>query len=674
MLNGRQTFGNKHNALRQVILHENIGSEDIHLLSKAEVGKLISTIASSAQRLALSTSLLVRLLISTAQHKCGFESIQLFETRSNELYLSDLLHLLKGLPALVKLRSGINGLGPELVNIAADELPEYVLTMYGNTGSILPFPIVNLIRVYLEKGAVTVFAEPTDTKINIKVMLYVCSSWRQTTLVHIWRDLNIVIDAEKGSVGISGMPWKSISKLPQGIAGLVRSLYICLDITGITNGAARKLLAEFMGDTVELSCAHKVSITIGGWMTKSPYTGNDAVSNALEFAQLVQTLTKDATALSVKCDGLIIGVEKHDEEALVALTKWPHIKSLALDLGIFGIKHSLTINQFPQLSALHINCKELYGLSTSLVHRNAASLVDLYVGVVKARSLVYDVGGNGVVYPNLKQLNMIFSTIERTYEQVAAPGIVPFPALTCLRVGMPYPFSDDVMFRGNNTTLEYLSLIISGSTVNVLNDSRVFGNKHGCLRSVKIDEDFRLIDLALVPEATLNKVLCNMIGSAHKLTVSFTMAGKYLTAAAPVNGFQSVRVLWAGIINFSLYEILSLLKAFPALAALRCHVNGVGAELEHAAAENLPDYVATTYSKAGGNLQAWSIPGYHGITHSSVAEFVMLIALACPQLTRVNLGPGDGAVFADKVSEALATEPYSKYALQLNRLFRAVHY
>ncbi|KAJ1812019.1 hypothetical protein LPJ60_006637, partial [Coemansia sp. RSA 2675] len=51
---------------------------------------------------------------------------------------------LKAMPALVELRSGISGLGKELESIDDDELPDHIISAYGDAGKDLQVWRVNM--------------------------------------------------------------------------------------------------------------------------------------------------------------------------------------------------------------------------------------------------------------------------------------------------------------------------------------------------------------------------------------------------------------------------------------------------------------------------------------------------------------------------------------------------
>ncbi|KAJ2078616.1 hypothetical protein GGI09_008027, partial [Coemansia sp. S100] len=104
------------------------------------------------------------------------------------------------------------------------------------------------------------------------------------------------------------------------------------------------------------------------------------------------------------------------------------------------------------------------------------------------KTLFYDADDNVVVYPNLIDFRLdIFPRI-RSSDKEAIADIAPFPSLKKLKLKGMYPFADDVLFRGNITTLEYLEIPICGSDVVTLNDYKVFESKHKVLRTVRIGD------------------------------------------------------------------------------------------------------------------------------------------------------------------------------------------
>ncbi|KAJ2066105.1 hypothetical protein GGH13_005848, partial [Coemansia sp. S155-1] len=79
-------------------------------------------------------------------------------------------------------------------------------------------------------------------------------------------------------------------------------------------------------------------------------------------------------------------------------------------------------------------------------------------------------------------------------------GIAPFPSLKRFVIPLVYPLDDDVLFRGNSTTLERLTIDLDKDTVAMLNKYWVFESKKKALRIVSIGEPGEHADLAHVPE------------------------------------------------------------------------------------------------------------------------------------------------------------------------------
>lgn len=65
-----------------------------------------------------------------------------------------------------------------------------------------------------------------------------------------------------------------------------------------------------------------------------------------------------------------------------------------------------------------------------------------------------------VAYPNMKHLpaGFIVFHMDTIEEYSEFPGDTPFPNLQTLRVDRGYLFGDDVLFRGNQSTLRYMDL------------------------------------------------------------------------------------------------------------------------------------------------------------------------------------------------------------------------
>ncbi|KAJ2067566.1 hypothetical protein GGI16_009639, partial [Coemansia sp. S142-1] len=240
--------------------------------------------------------------------------------------------------------------------------------------------------------------------------------------------------------------------------------------------------------------------------------------------------------------------------------------------------------------------------------------------------------GNAVIYPKLQYLEPSFDYND-PIERVLAPDIVPFPVLQCLRLFSRYPFGDDVMFRGNSATLEKLSICLDAEDIAILMCNPVFNGEFRNLRTLYIDNGFGRNNLTQVPMPTMHKFIRNVAANARKVS---------LTSNIPLSGlidltssgcrFESIQFLDMRSKKSSLHDILRLLNALPVLAKLFCDIDDLDSGFKLLTDDDLPDHVASNFGNAGNHLHTWLLPHAGGERSMKVADYVMLLAIACPRL------------------------------------------
>ncbi|KAJ2045429.1 hypothetical protein GGI08_006820, partial [Coemansia sp. S2] len=327
----------------------------------------------------------------------------------------------------------------------------------------------------------------------------------------------------------------------------------------------------------------------------------------------------------------------------------------------------LTIGYISQLSSLTIRCEQSPGVNLSLIHNCASTLIDLVIWISDVKALFYDTNSNAVVYPNLQELLLTLVLCNDPIERVSVPNIVPFPSLEGLKINMPYPFADEVLLRGNRATLRSLSLRLDRTTVAMLNSNRVFEEKHNNFK-VSISKDIRANDIHLVSKVDMNQFIGNMVGSAQSLELYHMIPFNELIAAAPqVHGFKHLQNLYADWLELSVFDMLCLFKAAPALVKITCGIFNLGTELESIASGDLPDYIASTYGNTGKHFQVWNKSSYKGTGCKDTIEPVILLALACPKFCRIEMSSGFVSDYRTRMAEALLSDKYSKYASRVSK-------
>ncbi|KAJ2422343.1 hypothetical protein GGF41_003538 [Coemansia sp. RSA 2531] len=199
----------------------------------------------------------------------------------------------------------------------------------------------------------------------------------------------------------------------------------------------------------------------------------------------------------------------------------------------------------------------------------------------------------------------------------------------------------------------------------MLSSERVFESKRRALRHVIVNESVGHRNVSQVPEANMSKFLSNLLSYAHRLVLEpLALLTMPMVAMKCGHGFHTITIFETCSKSLLLFDVLGLLKALPALIELRSSINGLGPELESISADDLPDHVFSTYFEAGKNLQIWRMDSDGSVT----IDYVLLLALVCPKLWRIQLKPGALRGSRAKITEALSSHIYSKYAPQLNMI------
>ncbi|KAJ2067316.1 hypothetical protein GGI08_001439 [Coemansia sp. S2] len=461
---------------------------------------------------------------------------------------------------------------------------------------------------------------------------------------------------------------------------MVKELRLNVPISTIANGTAHQLLTEFMGEIGALPFVHKLHIRVTHHTSGPEYLEDVANSCAVEFAQLLKSITPSLKVIAVSCDSFTTDLSMDDIERNVTFDEGTlvvfidSLGNISNNHGVLGLEE-LSINKLssisiiPEISTLRLLYKSDQEMRINLVHKCANTLQYLHIGICNAKSLVFDTNGHAVVYPSLHHLELYPGGHNTSIERVSVPNAVPFPILRTLNMSMLYPFADDVMFRGNCDTLVRLKMSIIYETVLMLNNSKPFESGYVNRRSVVVDGVWGDDSLAGIPGATMSKFMANLVGSARRLQSDNTLLVNTLASVVPQgHEFEFVKELDAYKAKLPLFNILRILQVLPSLVELRCGAFGLGPELAHIAVEDLPDHMASTYRDRGKNLQIWKLSVAHSSRDLHVSEYAMLLALACPTLHSVKLADIPLSDFKPRITDALQSGPYSKYASQLNRL------
>ncbi|KAJ2488383.1 hypothetical protein IWW37_004846 [Coemansia sp. RSA 2050] len=279
--------------------------------------------------------------------------------------------------------------------------------------------------------------------------------------------------------------------------------------------------------------------------------------------------------------------------------------------------------------------------------------------------------GEGVIYPNMQFLTLTDRCILVPSELPCTARVAPFPNLVSLRVDMLYPFGDDVMFRGNSATLQFMEVTPDPVLLTTLHNYKVFDEgKYKALRHLCFNQVVNESIDTTAPAPMMAKFLGKLAEPVQTMSLNISIEAKDLVAMVAANkqGFHNLQILKARSAQMSLFDMLCLLKGLPSLATIDCSVADMGSELDHIAPEKLPDYVVSNYNNIGKHFQTWRADFSRGSNYSRMTVYSMLLAMVCLKFTKVESPHMGVSSFCEDISKALRSGAFHKYALHLNKL------
>ncbi|KAJ2576992.1 hypothetical protein GGH95_003578, partial [Coemansia sp. RSA 1836] len=249
---------------------------------------------------------------------------------------------------------------------------------------------------------------------------------------------------------------------------------------------------------------------------------------------------------------------------------------------------------------------------TPLIRRSAQTLQSLDLsGAVRVdyTELIRDPdsGGRWMEYPRLHTLRLN-SDYETTLSRSSiSNGAAPFPQLRRLAMRRAYPFGDDVLFRGNTATLEYLKIELDPEMVAILKRRNVFTpTSHPKLQCVNIKLRFSDTPGAFATTSEFLQFALSIAPRASVLAIPcLSKLGGILTTEMEVLGsYDSIQFLSLYSATLSFWDIVKLIKSLPLLSDLETGEPVLGKLPHGVTLTRLPEYVRSTYVPMGKRFRS----------------------------------------------------------------------
>ncbi|KAJ2835438.1 hypothetical protein FBU31_001620 [Coemansia sp. 'formosensis'] len=405
----------------------------------------------------------------------------------------------------------------------------------------------------------------------------------------------------------------------------------------------------------------------------------DVTANITAFAQRIKKMAPTVSEIDVATNEDVDGLFMDNNR---------HIFQLAEEL--FGIveKHTVFTDGRAHLVMLlkpetirdlvHIDYMMERNTSdvTLLMRRSAQTLqfLDIYVYDADASDIFSDPDGGGYLeFPSMHTLKIgAISNIEPSKKAVFKE-IVPFPRLRRLSAISDYPFGDDVVFRGNAVTLEFLELELAPKMVAMLREYKVFSpTSHPNLKCVifrpracslpsafSTVTDYTQFVLSIAPEAPMRVI-----------PGFFKLPEVPMPALSMLGDHDCIQTLSLPDTSLSLMEAIELIKSLPLLSDLHTWELAIGEFPQGISTAMLPGYVRATYSPIGKRFRCWhvNIEGAREKTYVEIATCMLLIALACPNFDYAAVKRKYREFFMMAMEEKINEPEFSQDAPRLRRL------
>ncbi|KAJ1922919.1 hypothetical protein LPJ71_001033 [Coemansia sp. S17] len=254
------------------------------------------------------------------------------------------------------------------------------------------------------------------------------------------------------------------------------------------------------------------------------------------------------------------------------------------------------------------------------------------------------------------------------HERVVSPDVVPFPSLQQLMLMPEYPFGDDVVFRGNASTLKYLELGLTSSTASLLRGFNVFmPGSHPLLQHATFEfYEGGVLDLFATPIDYAQFVL-GIGPRSHMRSIGISSVRQPLLSAFSSHGAHSCIQVLKLSNTPGLWDVFTLVKSLPLLTDLHTCAPAIDNFPYNATKEELLVHVISNYTLVSERLRFWHISSSCG-GYDKAALSVLLLALVCPNFTHAATFHCQREPLMKAMEEIIDSDAFQPYAPRLRRL------
>ncbi|KAJ2067559.1 hypothetical protein GGI08_001317 [Coemansia sp. S2] len=312
-----------------------------------------------------------------------------------------------------------------------------------------------------------------------------------------------------------------------------------------------------------------------------------------------------------------------------------------------------------------------------LARRNAPTLQSLDIQTededIDAASLFWCTDGRFVVYPCLLKLELHGPPTVRISQRQVFPGIVPFPSLRRLHVRRVYQFDDDTLFRGNETTLESLTIELTVSSTSMLRRYNVFKPaSHPKLQYVVTFFHGDIIPDIFESEADAVQFVLGIAPGAPVRTIyGAGHLGEPLAAISLQGNHMYIQVLSLAFTQLNFLDVVTLVKSLPLLSDLISNPPTLGQLPSAVTLDMFPADLANLYATrmpVNERFRCWRFFYFIRDCVVDTAICVLLLALICPNFDYATPSFTERKKFMQQMEAFIFSDTLKPYEPRLRRM------
>ncbi|KAJ1801303.1 hypothetical protein LPJ59_000398 [Coemansia sp. RSA 2399] len=523
---------------------------------------------------------------------------------------------------------------------------------------------------------------------NVKwVPSQVCRKWREIALGVIYSTCHASIKEVGENITVG--PLANLGEIayigPQMLEH-TNKVNMYVDCQDIFNGKAQHLLLSPRLNIVRFPNANELTLHIHSFCPLKLDCPKEAFVHAIGLCRRLKMVAPKAKSIDiVYASNYIIAdtqfgalFQKFIKEVGSPMSK------ISLSSEAIPIPYARPVDIVGKLTSLVYRWDNTFENTIPLVHMNASTLQSLKIIHACAsgldRLLVLE-GTEPAVYPVLNKLEIeSVPYLSQIVSKQMFPDFTPFPRLQHLDIQTVYPFADDVLFRKNTQSLEYLALRYDKQLALIFCGAETFANRQysslsrvhvrSALESVKAKQKNQARS-SMPNNSIMAQFFLDVLPSIKWLKVDTPEVAAALVASiSKENVYENVEVLDIDH-EINAGEVVRLLKSMPRLSHLVSRYSGIGKKFKDMSLEDVIENMSSRQERLGESMfRKWSIRGIGTDSDfESIATSAFLLAVGCAKFKVIPLEEDkcitayNGAL--DAIAARMESEEYRNTAKRL---------